>query len=78
MLRGMYTGASGMVAQMHRMDALSNNLANANTNGYKKDLSVHKAFPELLIRRMKDDGMYLFPIGSVDTAPIVGKIGTGV
>jgi flagellar basal-body rod protein FlgG len=27
---------------------------------------------------MKDDGMYLFPIGSVDTAPIVGKIGTGV
>ena len=25
MIRGLYTGASGMVAQMHRMDSISNN-----------------------------------------------------
>ena len=77
MIRGLYTGASGMVAQMHRMDAISNNLANVDLNGYKRDMAVHKAFPELLLRRMNDEGVYKFPFGSVDTTPIVGKLGTG-
>lgn len=78
MLRGLYTAASGMTAQEHRLDALSNNLANVDLTGYKRDISVHKAFPEMLIRRFDDDGMHRFPIGSVDTAPVVGKLGAGV
>ncbi len=78
MLRGIYTGASGMQAQQHRLDALSNNLANVDVTGYKKDTSVHKAFPEMLMRRFDDNGVHRFPFGSVDTTPIVGKIGTGV
>jgi flagellar basal-body rod protein FlgF len=78
MIRGLYTGASGMMAQIHRMDALSNNLANVDVTGYKKDTSVSKAFPEMLIRRMNDDGLYKFPFGSMDTSPIVGTLGTGV
>jgi flagellar basal-body rod protein FlgF len=77
LIRGLYTGASGMVAQMHRMDAISNNLANVDLNGYKRDTAVHKAFPELLLRRMNDEGVYKFPFGSVDTTPIVGRLGTG-
>ena len=78
MIRGLYTGASGMRAQEHRLDTLSNNLANVDLNGYKRDTSVHKAFPELMIRRFDDDGQFRFPLGSVDTAPIVGRLGTGV
>lgn len=78
MIRGLYTGASGMVGQMHRMDAIANNLANVDLNGYKKDTTIFKAFPELLLKRMNDDGVYIFPLGSVDTTPIVGKLGTGV
>jgi flagellar basal-body rod protein FlgF len=78
MLRGIYTGASGMQAQQHRLDALANNLANVDVTGYKRDTSVHKAFPEMLMRRFGDDGVHRFPLGSVDVAPIVGKIGTGV
>jgi flagellar basal-body rod protein FlgF len=78
MIRGLYIGASGMTAQQHRLDALSNNLANVDVNGYKRDVSAFKAFPELLIRRMNDDGVYKFPLGSSDMAPIVGKVGTGV
>lgn len=78
MVRGLYTGASGMQAQMHRMDALSNNLANVNTTGYKKDTSIQKAFPELLLSRLNDNGVHKFPFGSSDTAPIVGKLGMGV
>jgi flagellar basal-body rod protein FlgF len=77
-VRGLYTGASGMVVQMDRMDAIANNLANVDLTGYKKDIAVTKAFPEMLMRRMNDDGVYVFPIGSVDTTPIVGRLGTGV
>lgn len=83
MVRGLFTGASGMLAQQHRMDAISNNLANADTSGYKRDVSVHKAFPELLLRRTADDGVVQFPyrnepVGSIDKAPVVGRLGTGV
>ena len=78
MIRGLYTGASGMVVQQNRLDEIANNLANVDLTGYKKDTAIEKAFPELLIRRMSDDGVYRFPMGSVDTTPIVGRLGTGV
>jgi flagellar basal-body rod protein FlgG len=67
-----------MRAQQWRLDAVANNLANADVDGYKKDTAVHKAFPELLMRRMNDDGVYRHPFGSADMAPIVGKLGMGV
>jgi len=78
LIRGWYTGASGMRAQQWRLDALANNLANVATDGYKKDVAAFKAFPELLIRRQDDDGVYQHPLGSADAAPIIGKMGTGV
>ena len=78
MIRGWYTGASGMRAQQWRLDAVSNNLANVATDGYKRDVAAFKAFPELLISRQDDDGVYQHPFGSGDAAPIVGKMGTGV
>ncbi len=78
MLRGIYTGASGMIAMQHRMDAVANNLANVDSTGYKKDTAIFKAFPEMLLRRANDEGVYTFPMGSVDTMPIVGRLGTGV
>jgi flagellar basal-body rod protein FlgG len=67
-----------MRAQQFRLDAVANNLANVNTDGYKRDVAAFKAFPEMLIRRLDDDGVYLHPFGSADAAPIVGKMGTGV
>ena len=67
-----------MRAQQWRLDAVANNLANVATDGYKKDVAAFKAFPELLIRRQDDDGVYIHPFGSGDAAPIVGKMGTGV
>ncbi|MDR0456800.1 MAG: flagellar basal-body rod protein FlgF [Treponema sp.] len=78
MIRGWYTGASGMRAQQWRLDAVANNLANVATDGYKRDVAAFKAFPEMLIRRQDDDGVYQHPFGSADAAPIVGKMGTGV
>lgn len=78
MIRGWYIGSSGMNAQQARLDAIANNLANADTTGFKRDIAVSKSFPELLMRRMNDDGVYETPFGSADVAPIVGKIGLGV
>ncbi|MCQ2588877.1 MAG: flagellar basal-body rod protein FlgF [Treponema sp.] len=78
MIRGWYTGASGMNAQQYRLDAISNNLANVDTAGYKKDITVSKSFSELLIRRTNFDGVYPVPDGSADVQPIIGTLGLGI
>ncbi len=78
MVRGIYTGASGMIAQMERISVISNNLANVNTPSFKRDITLMKSFPEMLIHRINDDGVRVFPLGSYDLMPIVGKLGTGV
>jgi flagellar basal-body rod protein FlgG len=67
-----------MITQQDRLDTISNNLANVDLTGYKKDTAIAKAFPELLLRRMSDYGTYIFPFGSAETSPVVGKLGTGV
>ncbi|WP_080872425.1 flagellar hook-basal body protein [Oceanobacillus timonensis] len=51
MLRGLYGAASGMMTQQRQQEALSNNIANANTPGYKADQTAIRAFPELLIQQ---------------------------
>jgi len=78
MIRGWYTGASGMIAQQNRLDTIANNLANVDTTGFKRDVTVSKSFSELLLRRKDFDGVYTVPEGSADAAPIIGKLGTGV
>jgi len=67
-----------MRAQQWRLDAVANNLANVNTSGFKREVAAFRAFPEMLIRRMEDDGVRLNPFGSSDSAPVVGRLGTGV
>lgn len=67
-----------MAAQQVRLDTVANNLANVDTDGYKREVAVSKAFAQLLLRRMNDDGVYLHPLGSGDMAPVIGKLGTGV
>ncbi len=78
MVRGLYTGSAGMIAQMHKMDTVANNLANVSKTGYKRDTTIFKSFPEMLIRRTNDDGVVRMPLGSYDTMPMAGKLGTGV
>jgi len=38
MQSGLYTAASGMVTSQHFLDLVTNNLANLNTTGYKKEI----------------------------------------
>jgi flagellar hook protein FlgE len=38
MMRSLWSGVSGLVNHQTRMDVLGNNIANVNTNGFKKGL----------------------------------------
>ncbi len=77
MLRGIYTSASGMIVQMDKEDVLSNNLANVDTTGFKKDQTIIKEFPGFEIFR-KDDERVISSNGDIESklTPI-GKLGTG-
>lgn len=52
MFKGFYNAASGMISQQRRQEMVTNNVANANTPGYKADRGAFRAFPEMLISRM--------------------------
>lgn len=43
MMRSLWTAASGMTSQQLNVDTISNNLANVNTNGYKKESAEFKS-----------------------------------
>ncbi len=49
MNRGLYIGATSMMTNQRKLDVLSNNLANINTAGFKKDISITESFPEKLL-----------------------------
>ncbi len=78
MVRGVYTGASGMIAEQYRLDVVANNLANVDKPGFKRDTATFKSFPEMMAARTEDDGVVIFPLGSTDIRPYVGRLGTGV
>ncbi len=69
MLRGLYTAASGMIAQQRRHDVITNNIANINTVGFKGGNAVNRTFPEALVYAMG---------GSDPSANKVGKMSMGV
>ncbi len=76
MWRGLYTAATGMITEQRRTDVISNNIANAATTGYKKDIAVHAEFENMLIRRVYDheDGG---TVGlTVDGFNTLGNLGT--
>lgn len=54
MVKGLYTAYTGMLNEQHRMDTLTNNLANADTVGFKKEGATSQAFGDLLAVKIKD------------------------
>ncbi len=54
MVKGLYTAYSGMVNEQHRMDVLTNNLANSTTVGYKKEGTTSQSFDSVLAVKIKD------------------------
>lgn len=58
MLRGLYTSGLGMQAQMNKMDVVANNIANADTAGFKRDSVATQSFTEELLKRLHDPAGY--------------------
>lgn len=54
MIRGLYTSALGMTTQMKRLDVVTNNIANVDTTGFKKDTVVTQSFSEEMMSRLND------------------------
>jgi len=77
MISGLYTAASGLIAQLTEQDVIANNLANVNTTGYKKDKALYTSFPNMFLNRLYDDQTKI-PGGSIDTLSPIGVIGKGV
>ncbi len=57
MIRGLYTAAKSMSTEVRRVDVLANNIANVDTNGFKKDYVITGPFKEVLISRLNDSSL---------------------
>ena len=53
MISGLYAAATGMIAVEHRQAVIANNISNAATPGFKRQLPVDKGFYQLLFQRMR-------------------------
>ncbi len=73
MNRGLYAASVGMITQMNKMDVVSNNIANANTTGYKKDEVITRSFKDELYLRVNDEN----ETGLPRSANSVGKLNLG-
>lgn len=72
MIRSLMTAASGMKAQQKTVDAIANNIANANTTGFKRS---ELSFGSLLYQTYREPGA---PLSANQMSPSGLQIGSGV
>ena len=58
MVRGLYTAWTGMANEQKRLDVIANNMANADTTGYKKQGVTSQSFDDELTIRIHDNNSY--------------------
>jgi flagellar basal-body rod protein FlgG len=71
MMRALYTSASGMQAQQYNIDTISNNVANVNTTGFRKN---EARFQDLVYQQLRSPGT---PVGA-SVVPVGQEVGLGV
>ena len=71
MVRALWSGASGMMAQQTNVDTIANNLANVNTVGYKTEQNEFKSllYQEIQTRTTSANGV---------NKPVSAQVGLGV
>ena len=62
MFRGFYAAGSALVSNTNKLDVVSNNIANVNTTGYKKDLVLYESFEDALVSKVNGS----FPLSGFD------------
>jgi flagellar basal-body rod protein FlgG len=78
MVKGLYTAHTGMVNEMKRLDILANNLANADTTGYKKEGTTSRTFADEMSIRLKDSSVSDMPkkLGEITYGVHLGQVYT--
>ena len=71
MMRALYSAATGMEAQQYQMDTISNNLANVNTTGFRRN---EARFQDLVYQELRGPGS---PVGA-SVVPVGQDVGLGV
>jgi flagellar basal-body rod protein FlgG len=72
MVRSLWTGAAGMIGQQANIDVISNNLANVNTHGYRKQRAD---FEDLIYQTVRVAGT---PATEDTVVPVGVQMGHGV
>lgn len=72
MLRALYTGWTGLRNEERRMDVVSNNMANADTTGFKKIRATAQSFDRQLAVRINDQ------VRGTDVITGIGGVALGV
>lgn len=67
MERGLFIAAAGMLAEQTRQDQISQDLANAGTNGYKSDRVAQRSFADTLLENTRTGQQ----IGTLGTGPLI-------
>lgn len=71
MIRGLYTAVSGMITQEAKQDVITNNLANVNTVGFKKDNLAVRSFEDMLMQN------YDKVVGGQNVRNVIGYLNNG-
>lgn len=71
MMRALWTAATGMSSQQTNVDTISNNIANINTTGYKKETAEFKSLYYQTLQSTQTDS-------EGNTKPVSAQVGLGV
>ena len=74
MASGFFTAASGMLMQQRTLNVIANNMANANTPGFKSERVVSTTFQQALLARQQGYNRTVIGIG--DAAKVVEDVPT--
>lgn len=76
MVRGFYQIGTGLFAQQKKLSTISNNIANAETSGYKKQTVVTESFEDIMLKRVQnvDNKKTVSDIGSKSTSRVVSIV----
>lgn len=78
MLRGLYTAWTGMVNEQKRLDVISNNMANADSVGFKDERVTSQAFDQVLAIKVRDgsEAYHNEMIGHLSLGVKIGEVYT--
>jgi flagellar basal-body rod protein FlgF len=75
MIRGIYTNGWAMMANNKKMEVVTNNIANYNTNGYKRDVVVFEGFEAYLTKSIDNQKSKTKPLNNIGTMVYGSDIG---